>query len=476
VILLFCIVNHFSYHGSLPRLNEFHDQTETETKSDDNDRSPEGTAMSMLSRANILRQENAKVGLALLPEADPREHYSVSKFQLSPGRSAGFDIVFVNGVNTSQTLTLNNGDVVGDFGFNGDVDGNGLCVKRFICQMHTNRAKQHLAHFAQSVFPCFSALNQAMQMMGSTSATLVKLQLHIFNEKNYMDYMDTILRKNGWNNDLLDAFSKAGIEHITLNEDDKKKSEYSSECDWILNIDNLAGFEEVSGWSPSRQVMDPQDGRNINATITMKRYSLKNAKYFASQGDMEMVQRLVLGEKFQRGPSQATPVRVLILDRADKSRHWLYSKQVKHQLESLWGVDRQGQGVQVKIVHNPNGRIYKQANMFHNSDIIISSHGAQLTNLAFIRPCTAVVELFPFGYYLGFFQSYVLMADGISFDAYPFDASRLTDTEPSVNNNIVAKMRRSGPLQASPESIVHAFPTVLVEMLTCRESWRGNVS
>jgi hypothetical protein len=129
----------------------------------------------------------------------------------------------------------------------------------------------------------------------------------------------------------------------------------------------------------------------------------------------------------------------------------------------------------VRIVSNPLGPLLGQAREFQSADIIISSHGAQLANLAFIRPCTVVVELFPYAYHLGFFQAFALAGDGISFDAYPFDASPLTDTEVRTLNRRDSKMRRGVPIQASPESIVHAFPKLLLKMMTCRENWKGVV-
>jgi len=184
---------------------------------------------------------------------------------------------------------------------------------------------------------------------------------------------------------------------------------------------------------------------------------------------MEILQRGVLKNEFQHGPSDTIPIRVLILDRATKTRHWLYAAEAKTQLESTWGL-----AVDVRIVSNPTGPLLGQAQEFHSADIIISSHGAQLANLAFIRPCTVVVELFPYAYYLGFFQAFALAADGIPFDAYPFDASPLKDTEVSTPpNGHEGKMRKGIALQASPESIVHAFPKILLEMMTCRENWKG---
>ena len=50
----------------------------------------------------------------------------------------------------------------------------------------------------------------------------------------------------------------------------------------------------------------------------------------------------------------------------------------------------------MRIVSNTCGPLLGQAREFHSADIIIiSSNGAQLANLAFIHPCTVIVELFP---------------------------------------------------------------------------------
>jgi len=278
-----------------------------------------------------------------------------------------------------------------------------------------------------------------------------------------------------WNADLIKAFGQTGIEVSTVQKSEdgtiigKKwsKSEIDDgDCDWIVSLVDDSG---TSGWAPRKDRIDPRDGKNTDASVTMSRWPIENAKYFSTQNDMEIVQKGVLKKEFQHGPSDTIPIRVLILDRALTTRHWLYAAETKKQLESTWGL-----AVEVRIVSNPRGSLLGQAREFHSADIIISSHGAQLANLAFIRPCTVVVELFPYAYYLGFFQAFALAADGISFDAYPFDASPLKDSEVSTPPNGRERgMRRGIPLQASPESIVHAFPIILLEMMTCRENWKG---
>ena len=74
-----------------------------------------------------------------------------------------------------------------------------------------------------------------------------------------------------------------------------------------------------------------------------------------------------------------------------------------------------------EIKHIPDFKYYSfhaQAKVMHSADIIISSHGAQLTNLAFVKKCTAVVELFPKNYYLYYYQLLTLISGGMHFEGY----------------------------------------------------------
>ena len=160
------------------------------------------------------------------------------------------------------------------------------------------------------------------------------------------------------------------------------------------------------------------------------------------------------------------PLRVLLIDRAGGSREWSLSHDTASLIEEVWGDD-----VHVKVVSNFHGSLRDQALEMHNADIIISPHGAQLTNLAFIRPCTAVLELFPRGYYLGYFQPLVLSAGGVSFDGYPFDRSPLLDTDTTSISDLKQRvMIRELPIKTSPESIMRAFPKLVIGVLSCRRS------
>jgi hypothetical protein len=179
------------------------------------------------------------------------------------------------------------------------------------------------------------------------------------------------------------------------------------------------------------------------------------------------------------------PLRILLIERRGYSRHWLFANQTADALKSAFGLHENNNNdidgsnnnnnsiIEIKILPNPEGSLQDQAIEFHKADIILSPHGAQLTNLAFIKPCTVVFEFFPIQYYLAFFQPYVLSGHGISYDGYPFMREPLYDSKDT--GNVGAGVRgelRGGPILASPESVVRAFPRLLLDHLSCIESFR----
>ena len=233
-----------------------------------------------------------------------------------------------------------------------------------------------------------------------------------------------------------------------------KEGHGSTSCDWRVERMHKDGIRlEESGWPYLQEWRgggnnDSDTGIDSVIDINTKfkqMYPIANSKYFSRRKDMDTLQSHVLGREYSRGPSLNLPIRVLMLDRKGATRQWIYSQETKAVLESTWnGYDDvtmqhesfnqaqynhdhdhdhdqaqnmlDGMIVDARVIPNPSGTLLDQAREIHNADIIIASHGATLTNLAFIRPCTAVIELLPYGYYLGFFQPLVLAGDGISFD------------------------------------------------------------
>ncbi len=68
-------------------------------------------------------------------------------------------------------------------------------------------------------------------------------------------------------------------------------------------------------------------------------------------------------------------------------------------------------------IHSMEGlTIKKQAELFHQASIIISPHGAGLTNIVFCRPGTKIIEIF---HSQTIFGHYYLMAGSLGMDYYP---------------------------------------------------------
>lgn len=384
------------------------------------------------ARAMTILDEGEREGMS--HAVPPQVHYTVTKFQLSVGHSSSF------------TFTVQNAEDVKlkwmDLDSYESLTGGIICYMDRIGSLNMN----HIPHFSQVAFPCWSIL----QRFPNANRCL---------QLRNIDLEDLT---SEWIMDLLQVFRDAGIQvledgHANADEPlaaakrnvrrrlDYRNNTETRSSDWIATLNKVP-----SGGFPQKQ---PDS-----------KFPIQNSRYFSTHSDVQTLQRYVLGDEYKSvGTAVSLPLRVLLIDRAGGSREWSLSNDTASLIEKVWGDD-----VHVKVVSNFHGSLRDQALEMHNADIIISPHGAQLTNLAFIRPCTAVLELFPRGYYLGYFQPLVLSAGGVSFDGYPFDRSPLLDTDGMVSDEEQRVMIRELPIKTSPESIMRAFPKLVTGVLSCR--------
>ena len=113
--------------------------------------------------------------------------------------------------------------------------------------------------------------------------------------------------------------------------------------------------------------------------------------------------------------SSGGALRVGILNRV-KSRSWSNAGAVVRALRSSGFITTDEEYFEAK---SPA----KQAAWVHAHDIIIGPHGAQMSNLIWARPCTAVLELYPHDYFLpGFYLTLALNAGALAFWGYYHDS------------------------------------------------------
>merc|ERR1712038_1235968 len=91
-------------------------------------------------------------------------------------------------------------------------------------------------------------------------------------------------------------------------------------------------------------------------------------------------------------------------------------------------------------------------------------------NLAFIKPCTVVGEVFPIGYFLSFFQAYVVAAGGVAFEGYEDGRSPLFDNF-GIEDHETRKHRRFQRIPISAASVIRAMPDFIVKFNTCRTNY-----
>jgi hypothetical protein len=385
------------------------------------------------ARAHVLYARNQ---LNALPRAKkPKIHYMASRFHVSPTSSVSSSYRLIKFTNHSEEWSDEQACTT---------------VRRVVCEAN-HPVAFHFAHFAQAVFPCWSVFQDFPDAQG------------IMEVPSYLKGP-----QSGWIGGMMRVFRNAGVHIIAVNETLPKETTTThttatssvaqvGSCDWRAIQDTAV----QSAWP----VYDVDSA------------STTNTRYFATREHMDALQEATLGDDFRQGPSQESTLRVLLFARNGASRKWMYTTETATLLNKAWNNfshHDNSMGTLLSVHVRPDydsTPFLKQALEMHNSDIIVSPHGAQLTNLAFIRPCTVVLELFPMGYYLGFFQPYVLSAHGVPFDGYPYDRDRLADTKISVENVTIRGRIKMEPVWASPESIAHAFPQLVLDLLTCREGW-----
>ena len=259
-----------------------------------------------------------------------------------------------------------------------------------------------------------------------------------------------------WITDFLKLFETAGIavkENQPIN---------ANVTQWRVRLEDE---KKVSSLFPRPNPNKPSQHFELETT---------GPTYFIHQDDAASLQSILLGSDYVGVRHELLPIyEFSFIGRTGvdsngmvgTTRQWDFAEETATQIRSVWG-----DLVEVKVLPNPEGSLKNQALEFHRADVVISPHGAQLANLAFIRPCTTVLELFPIQYYLSFFQPYVLITGGLSYDGYPFGRSPLYDSKDNTTPTVRGKLR-AGPLLASSQSILRAFPRLVLATLYCRDDY-----
>ena len=234
----------------------------------------------------------------------------------------------------------------------------------------------------------------------------------------------------------------------------------------IENLNNLLSSRDSNDYHTTWLAEQTQPSDCSVQSVINQTLPLIACKWFMKQEDISSLQKCVLGKNYQYGCGSATntKLRILVLDREGDNREWIHSRTFYNHIKLLYQ-----SSFDIKYIPTfKHFSLYKQALAMHTSDIIITTHGAQLTNVAYIKKCTAVIELFPRNYYLYFYQLLTLVAGGIHFEGYLFGSNRLKDTRENIDTLNKRVESRSNPILTSPESLILKIPIITSAILECR--------
>ena len=395
---------------------------------------PQSNFLFISLEAQRASEQNMRSSFEVESEGEKHFHF----FPQTLGVSTHLNTIVENSVNTSDHFFLRIGEELSAATFVKNMT-NLKCMKRIICEIPEGTLRT-FAHFAARLFPCWSALQ-------------------IFPQKER--HIQFRFEPPGeWNAELLLAIEKSGIQTTRL---DQNRSMKTSDCDWNIKfIENPPFFR-----GPALQKVDmngTSDTFMFEANHDSHKWKANPPHYFANQRDVAYLQRIILGPKYIEGVSKEKIIQVLLLNRA-RSRHIVHGKEIVNGLQN----SVLGHLINVTYVPDMKGSLFDQALIMHTADIIISPHGAQLTNLPFIKPCTVTAEIFPKGYFLVFYEHYVLAAGGFAFAGYE------EGRNPHLDNFGLGEYknrveRRGKHIHISAASMIRQFPDFILKFNTCRMS------
>lgn len=165
-----------------------------------------------------------------------------------------------------------------------------------------------------------------------------------------------------------------------------------------------------------------------------------------------------------RCPKKQQP-RITILDRQN-TRHILNIHALHKSIESSF-LGAASPSSSIRVAYFEQVPFAKQVAVLMQTDILVSPHGAQLTGLPFMATrCSAVIELFPTGYFEPVFFGSLAAAAGIRQHAYVYLGTNRTAEVELGSRHVRARMQTRKANLCPP--IVHLTRAVRQVM----ESWK----
>lgn len=145
--------------------------------------------------------------------------------------------------------------------------------------------------------------------------------------------------------------------------------------------------------------------------------------WFLHPSDALLLGSLVLGEDpcKLRGSHSRPPRKEIVLTvgflRRGRDRRIINAQQLLAQKILFTASD--GANVIVKFVetHFEGASLYRQAQFMRSLDVLVTGHGAGETNIAWMPPCSAVIEYFPHGYYIPYYFRSLAEQSGVLHEA-----------------------------------------------------------
>ena len=181
----------------------------------------------------------------------------------------------------------------------------------------------------------------------------------------------------------------------------------ASKMNWITHlvgsVNRYVGYNTIV----SEDKTDVEKAARNSLNSISESIIVGNDSWFYHPSDASLLKNIILQrlECPYEESRESRNYKVLVVDR-DRDRSLLN----RDEIVSYLGSSSFSNPLQVSGVRFTNQVLQQQVDTFDKADIIIAIHGAALTNVAFMKPCSVLIEIFPFAFRV---QMYEVLARNV---------------------------------------------------------------
>jgi hypothetical protein len=348
--------------------------------------------------------------------------------------------------NSRTTNSLHSSETLQDLSGGVD-DSKGACLTSFL-SVGNSQIVHHIPHFAEAYFGYFSTVlwqhrlyrykqdpiahkgNTTIHPRISFSSNWNQTCIHSLLVGDHSNFWNAPLSSHTWMRNLVDIVDQhLGIQSIQSPKCIVQKTgrplkfvqSNAREESWFLHpSDSLALTSMILKQSPclyhnqahhltQTPIKIALVGRNgtrrvINEAETLKFLRSIHKIKIEGRNQAEIVREVAIDVITSWNSDQAVTLSVTEVTQNSSQVSQVPFQSFRSFSNSLsWGPKVQMNGNSSRAIYFEKMTFRQQVAFMHSVDIVITTHGAGETNIAFMKPCSVIIEVFPHGFYIPYY-------------------------------------------------------------------------